>query len=188
MYFILFLAVLCLCCCLGFSLISTSCCGVQASHCSGFSRCGAQVLGTQASVVATLRLQNTGSVAVAHGLSCSVAYGIFPHQGSDPSLLDWQADSLQLSHQGSFVQNLFKLRCYYSQNPECLCVLFCHQWETGTRAIAINFPITLGAQEASWTWEDEVDASHQESLTLKPISLSQYDISTGRKTCSLLCC
>ena len=39
-----------------------------------------------------------------HGLSCSMAYGIFPDQGSNPCLLHlfhWQADSLPLSHQGS---------------------------------------------------------------------------------------
>ena len=44
-------------------------CGSWVSHCSGFSCCGTQALGIQASVV------------VAHGLSCSVAYGIFPDQG-----------------------------------------------------------------------------------------------------------
>ena len=36
-----------------------------------------------------------------HGLSCPVACGIFPEQGSNPCLLDWQVDSLPLSHQGS---------------------------------------------------------------------------------------
>ena len=92
---------LCLCCCSGFFLVSTSSCGVRASHCSGFSCCGAQALGTQASEVAALRLWNTGSVAVTHGLNCSAACGIFPDQGLDPSLLHWQAASLQLSHQGS---------------------------------------------------------------------------------------
>ena len=47
-------------------------CGVRASHCGGFSCCGAQAL------------QCTGSVVVAHGLSCSVACGIFLDQGSNP--------------------------------------------------------------------------------------------------------
>jgi len=41
---------------------------VRASHCDGFSCCGAEVLGSQA------------SVAVAHGLSCSAVCGIFPDQ------------------------------------------------------------------------------------------------------------
>ena len=41
------------------------------------------------------------SVVVAHGLSCSVACGIFPDQGLNPCLLHWQVYSLTLSHQGS---------------------------------------------------------------------------------------
>ena len=82
-YFILFLAGLGLRCC---ARAFSSCdewgrCGVRASHCSGFSCCGAQVLGARASVV------------VAHGLSCSAACGIFPHQGSNRCPLHWQADS-----------------------------------------------------------------------------------------------
>ena len=36
-----------------------------------------------------------------HGLSCSMACGIFLDQGQNPRLLHWQADSLPLSHQGS---------------------------------------------------------------------------------------
>ena len=49
-----------------------------------------------ASLVAEHRLQwlQCGdSVVVAHGLSCSAAYGIFPDQGSNPCPLHWQADS-----------------------------------------------------------------------------------------------
>ena len=56
-------------------------CGARASHCGGFSCCGAQALGTRASVVA------------AHRLSCSAARGIFPDQGLNPCPLHWQADS-----------------------------------------------------------------------------------------------
>ena len=47
-------------------------CGARASHCGGFSRCGAQALG------------RAGSVVVMHGLSCSAACGFFPDQGSNP--------------------------------------------------------------------------------------------------------
>ena len=36
-----------------------------------------------ASLVAALRLPSTGSVVVAHGLSCSTARGILPDQGSN---------------------------------------------------------------------------------------------------------
>ena len=46
------------------------------------------------SVVAVPRLQITGSVVVAHGLSCPEACWISPDQGSNPSLLHWQEDSL----------------------------------------------------------------------------------------------
>ena len=45
--------------------------------------------------------RRTGSVVVAHRLSCSVACGIFPDQGSNPCPLHWQADSQPLRHQGS---------------------------------------------------------------------------------------
>ena len=57
------------------------CCGARASHCSGFSCCGARTLGTWTSVV------------VAHGLGCSVACGIFLDQVSNPCPLHWQVDS-----------------------------------------------------------------------------------------------
>ena len=56
-------------------------CSARASHCGGFSCCGAWALGARASVV------------VAHGLSCSTACGIFPDQGSNPYPLHWQSDS-----------------------------------------------------------------------------------------------
>ena len=45
--------------------------------------------------------RRAGSVIVAHGPSYSVAYGIFPDQGSNPCPLHWQADSQPLRHQGS---------------------------------------------------------------------------------------
>ena len=43
---------------------------------------------------------SAGSGAVAHGLSCSMACGIFPDQGSNPHHLHWQADSYSLYHEG----------------------------------------------------------------------------------------
>ena len=39
----------------------------------------------RASVVVVSRLWNTGSIIVAHGLSCSAAYRVFLDQGSNPS-------------------------------------------------------------------------------------------------------
>ena len=41
------------------------------------------------------------SLIAEHGLSCSMASGIFPEQESNLCLLHWQVDSLQLSHEGS---------------------------------------------------------------------------------------
>ena len=65
-----------LCCCMGFSLVAVSGgspgCGTRASPCRGF--CGARALGTRAHYL------STGSIVVAHGLSCSAARGIFPNQ------------------------------------------------------------------------------------------------------------
>ena len=55
---------------------------------------GLQVHGLQ-------QLRHVGSVVVAHGLSCSVACGILPDQGSNSCPLHWQADSQPLCHQGS---------------------------------------------------------------------------------------
>ena len=72
-----------------------------ASHYRGFSCCRAQPLGCVGSVVATSRLQSTGSIVMAHGLSCSMAWGIFADQGSNLCLLHWHVNSLPLSHHGS---------------------------------------------------------------------------------------
>ena len=58
--FCLFLAGLGLHCCTGFSLVvanrGCSSCRVQASHCGGFSCCGAQALGHTGSVVVVPQL------------------------------------------------------------------------------------------------------------------------------------
>ena len=54
-----------------------------------------------ASAVAGPGLSSTGSIVVAHGLSCSTACGVFPDQGSNLCLLHWQADSYPVYHQGS---------------------------------------------------------------------------------------
>jgi len=40
------------------------CCSAQVSHCSGFSCCGAQALGTGASVVAARELSSCGLQAL----------------------------------------------------------------------------------------------------------------------------
>ena len=53
------------------------------------------------SLVAEHGFQSTDSAVVAHGFSCSAAYGIFLDQGSNLCFLHWQEDSVLLSHQGS---------------------------------------------------------------------------------------
>ena len=47
-------------------------------------------------------------MVVPHGLSCSVAHGIFPDRGSNLCLLHAQADSLPLSHHGSPLLALYR--------------------------------------------------------------------------------
>ena len=53
-------------------------------------------------VVTAPRLRNTGSIVVAYRLlHCSTACGIFPGQGSNPCLLNWQADFFTTERPGS---------------------------------------------------------------------------------------
>ena len=87
----IYLAVLGLRCCVGFfssysgrGLLSG--CSMRVSH--RFS-------------LVQHRLQRTGSVVVVHRLCCSRVCRIFLHQGSNPCLLNWEADSLPMSHQGN---------------------------------------------------------------------------------------
>ena len=60
--------------------------GHSSSRCEGLSLSRPLLLRSTGS-------RCTGSVVVAHGLSCSAACGIFPDQGSNPCPLHWQADS-----------------------------------------------------------------------------------------------
>ena len=60
--------------------------GHSSSRCAGLSLSRPLVLRNTGS-------RRTGSVAVAHGRSCSAACGILPDQGSNPCSLHWQADS-----------------------------------------------------------------------------------------------
>ena len=60
--------------------------GYSLLRCAGFSSRWLLLLGSTGS-------RRAGSVAVAHGLSCSAACGIFPDQGLNPCPLHWQADS-----------------------------------------------------------------------------------------------
>ena len=60
-------------------------------------------------VAAALGLLSTGSVVVMNALSCPMVCGTFPDQGSNLCLLQWQADSLPLSHQEGPKLNVFYL-------------------------------------------------------------------------------
>ena len=77
----------------GLSLVVASG-GHSSSRCAGLSLSRPLLLRSAGS-------RRAGSVAVAHGPSCSAACGIFPAQGSNPCPLHWQADSQPLRHQGS---------------------------------------------------------------------------------------
>ena len=87
--------------CEGFLVVASG--GHSSSRCTGLSLSRPLLLRSTSS-------RRAGSVVVAHGLSCSVACGIFPDQGSNPFPLHWQADSQPLCHQGSpifsFLRNL----------------------------------------------------------------------------------
>ena len=76
--------------------------GRSSSRCAGLSLSLPLLLRSTGS-------RRAGSVAVAHGPSCSAACGIFPDQGSNPCPLHWQADSQPLRHQGSPYNRAFYL-------------------------------------------------------------------------------
>ena len=76
---------------------------------TGFSSCGART-----STAVAHGPQSTGSVAVAHGLSCSAACGIFPDKGPNLRPLRWQADSQPLCHQGSRTWTMYNHLCRHN--------------------------------------------------------------------------
>ena len=76
--------------------------GARASHCSDFSCRRARAPGHSGFsssqcglVVSAPGLYSPGSVAAAHGPSCSATCGIFLDQELNPCLLHWQADSTE---------------------------------------------------------------------------------------------
>ena len=71
--------------CAGFSLWWLLLLQSTGSRSAGFSSCGTHAQQLWRSL--------QSSVVVAHGLSCSVACGIFPDQGSKLCPLHWQADT-----------------------------------------------------------------------------------------------
>ena len=75
-------------------------CSDQVSHCSDFF-CGVWAPGHACSVAVAPGLLSTGSIDVVLWLSCSTACRIFPDQRLNSCLLQWQVNSVPLSHQGS---------------------------------------------------------------------------------------
>ena len=86
---------------------------------------GFQQLQHLASVVAAQALQSTGSVVVAHGLSCSMSCGISLDQGWNPCPLHWQADSYPLYHQGSPQLLFHKSAKVFQWTKDCLVNKWC---------------------------------------------------------------
>ena len=77
-------------------------CWTQASHYSGFSCCRAQALRHSGFASCGLQFpEHRLSHFVAQGLSCPVAGGILPDQGSNLCPLHRQTDSLPLDYLGS---------------------------------------------------------------------------------------
>ena len=109
LFICLFLAVLGLCCCLGFSLVSVSR-GYSSLWYRGYSLVAQWWLlllwGTGSRVRRLQQLWFPGSRAQAQWFRCSSlvapwALGILPDWGLNPHLLHWQVDSLPLSHHRS---------------------------------------------------------------------------------------
>ena len=84
----------------GLSLVAASG-GHSSSQCTGLSLSRPLLLRSTGS-------RRAGSVVMAHGSSCSTAYGILPDQGSNPCPLHWQADSQPLRHERSPTYCFFK--------------------------------------------------------------------------------
>ena len=102
--------------CLLLAVLGHCCCWAFFSSCSGqelLPSGGTLAFIVGASLVPAHRPQSTGSVAAAHGLSCSQACGIFLDQGSNLCLLHWQVDSLPLIHQGGHRKAFNKeIKCF----------------------------------------------------------------------------
>ena len=114
------------CCCAGFSLVEAR--GGFSLWCLVLLQSTsfrASVVAAVSSVVAVPGLQSTGSIIVAHRIRCSWACEIFPDQGSSPSLLRWQEDSLPLSHQESLESYLFTVKISYGLLCCCLFTKSC---------------------------------------------------------------
>ena len=110
--FSLFLAVLGLLCCAGFSLVVASGGYSLVEVCVGFSSRWLLLLQSVGSSDAT----TASLIVVAHWLGCPTVCRIFLDQGSSVCPLHWQTDSLPLTHQGSPLTCFFKNVFFFLQN------------------------------------------------------------------------
>ena len=110
--------------CVGFLQLrragATLCCGAWASHCSGFSCCRAQALGTQASVVVTHGLRSCGLWALERRLSscgawAQLLHGIWglPRPGLEPMSPELAGGFLTTVPPGKSLQVVFCFVCLF---------------------------------------------------------------------------
>ena len=141
----------------GLSLVAASG-GHSSSRCAGLSLSRPLLLWSTGS-------RRAGSVAVAHGPSCSVACGIFPDQGSNPCTLHWQADSQPLRQQGSTKVILF------------LSPFFTVLW----KAVTMRSPHLKGGELCSTSWKVEY------LYKLFSIFMHVGFVSSPSSICSFIC-
>ena len=130
-------------------------CCARASHCGGFSCCGARDLSTRASVVVVHC--SCGSRAVEHRLSrCGKTCGIFPDQGSNPCLI------------GRRILFCFFLKhLYWSIIASQWCVSFCFitKWIIYTYTyVPISFPSCVSLPPALPIPPLQAVTKHREDL------------------------
>ena len=119
--------------------------GHSSSRCAGLSLSRPLLMQSTGS-------RRAGSVIVAHGPSCSVACGIFPDQGSNPSPPHWQADSQPLRHQGSPICSFF-IFYFLSESlsfhlfKDCSCFFLEHNYNSCFKGLSTNSNICV-----TWSW------------------------------------
>ena len=95
----------------------------------------------QTAVVPMPRLQRIGSIVTTHRLSCFLACGMLPGQGSSPCLLRCQTDSLPLSHVGSLNSALSV--CESLCSFHCLTFPTCGKRKINTSLFTVAFQAGL---------------------------------------------
>ena len=106
--------------------------GTRAPHCSGFFCCRTWALGHTG--FGSWSAWALGHRLIRCGFVAPMVSGIFQDQGSNSSLLHWQANSSPISHQGSPDHCLFHLTIHPQDHAIsadsvlitfCECIVFC---------------------------------------------------------------